>query len=532
MSEFIERRIVTGLIVSNEFARKIVAYWRDDLLVAPELQKLARWCVDFYEQYHKVPDRDIEMIFFDHLRSNRISKPEGELIEQILTRISDDYERGDQYNAGYLFDRAVAYFRSREQENLKEQLEDLTDRGEVERADDLLRSYTPTSYITSLGLEVGSEEGYRAIEEAFSIVSQPVVKYPGAFGRMVNPHMIRGGFVAFLAPEKRGKTWLMMDIAFRGLRQKANVAFFQAGDLTQSQMLRRTCIYMSRRSDQEEYCKSYYRPVGDCVKNQFNTCHRSDRNCNFGIHDEEIDSFDEDPREFENYDKLSDLAKRNSKYQPCDSATCNERRGTVWLKKEPARQPLTAKLAVESARGFFDRYKRRFKVMTVPSDSLSADDLRGALDEWEHKDDFVPDIIVVDYADLMTARVAEFRHRIDAVWKGLRAISQERHSLVVTATQADARSYAQNTLNLSNYSEDKRKYAHVTAMYGLNQDPKGREKMLGIMRINELVVREGIFNANNDVIILQDLRSGRPFLESYDKLSHHMRGPAEAGPDC
>jgi hypothetical protein len=114
----------------------------------------------------------------------------------------------------------------------------------------------------------------------------------------------------------------------------------------------------------------------------------------------------------------------------------------------------------------------------------------------------------------------------------LRAISQERHSLVVTATQADARSYAQNTLNLSNFSEDKRKYAHVTAMYGLNQDPKGREKMLGIMRINELVVREGIFNANNDVIILQDLRSGRPFLESYDKLSHHMRGPAEAGPDC
>ena len=28
-----------------------------------------------------------------------------------------------------------------------------------------------------------------------------------------------------MAPEKRGKTWLMIDIAIRALRQKANVAF-------------------------------------------------------------------------------------------------------------------------------------------------------------------------------------------------------------------------------------------------------------------------------------------------------------------
>jgi hypothetical protein len=115
----------------------------------------------------------------------------------------------------------------------------------------------------------------------------------------------------------------------------------------------------------------------------------------------------------------------------------------------------------------------------------------------------------------MAAKIAEFRHRQDAIWKGLRGISQERHALMVTATQADANSYKQSKLNLSNFSEDKRKFGHVTAMWGLNQDPGGREKQLGIMRINELVVREGLFNSQNDVVILQDLRSGRPFLESF-----------------
>jgi hypothetical protein len=516
MSEFIERRIVTGLIVSNDFMRRIGKFWEDRLLESPELQKVARWCVDHFEHYQTVPDRDIEMIYMDHLKKGRIGKAEGEIIEQILTRIADDYERGDQFNAGYLFDRAVAYFKHREHVKYNEELEDLNERGETEKADELINNYKQRNYLTVSGLEVGSEDGYKAIEEAFSVVSQPVVRYPGAFGKMVNNHMIRGGFVSFMAPEKRGKTWILMDIGFRGLRQKSNVAFFQAGDLTQAQMLRRTCIYLSHRSDQEEYCSAYWRPIGDCVKNQFDACKRLDRNCSFGIYDEGIEAYeDHGHAHFENYRNLVDLAKQHEDYKPCDSATCKERKGTVWLVEESAREPLSAQAAVESARHFFDRYRRRFKLMTVPSDSLTSDTMRQCLDEWERQDDFVPDIIIVDYADLMTAKVPEFRHRQDAIWKGLRAVSQERHSLVVTATQADAASYKQSSLNLSNFTEDKRKYAHVTAMWGLNQDPSGREKQLGVMRINELVVREGLFNSQNDVVILQDLRSGRPFLESY-----------------
>jgi len=86
---------------------------------------------------------------------------------------------------------------------------------------------------------------------------------------------------------------------------------------------------------------------------------------------------------------------------------------------------------------------------------------------------------------------------------------------VISATQADAESYKKGRLTLSNFSEDKRKLSHVTAQYGLNQDPSGREKALGIMRINEIVVREGAFSSDHEVYVLQDLAAGRPFLESY-----------------
>jgi hypothetical protein len=513
--EFIERRIVTGLIVSNDFMRRIARFWEDTFLESPEFQKIARWCLDHFDKYEKVPDRDIEMIYIDNLQKGSLSKAEGEIIEEILTRISDDYERGDLFNSGYLFDRATAYFRHRDQIELRDRYDDLVDAGDVERADELLRSYAPKSFVTTIGLEVGSEEGYKAIEEAFSIVSQPVVKYPGPIGQMMNPHLIRGGFVAFLAPEKRGKTWYMMDIALRALRQQANVAFFQAGDLTQAQMLRRMCIYFSRRSDDPAYCKPRYRAVGDCIRNQFDVCKRKDRNCAFGIYDDEMDRFIAEPHEFEKLSNLIEKAQEFDDYRPCDSHGCKDRQATVWVVEEPEKEPLTGKEAVDFARAFFTKWKRRFKLHCAPSGSLSTEDMRRVLDEWENQDDFVPDVIVTDYADIMASPEREYRHKQDGIWRGLRGISQERHSLVITATQADARSYGQSILNLSNFSEDKRKYAHVTAMFGLNQDPKGREKQLGILRVNELLVREGIFNSNNDVVVLQDLGSGRPFTESY-----------------
>ena len=112
----------------------------------------------------------------------------------------------------------------------------------------------------------------------------------------------------------------------------------------------------------------------------------------------------------------------------------------------------------------------------------------------------------------------EERHRQNKIWKQLRSLSQERHCLVVTATQADAKSYESGLLHMKNFSEDKRKYGHVTAMYGLNQDKDGREKNIGLMRINEIVLREGDYNTSKTVTVLQNLRRGRPFLGSFNGI--------------
>lgn len=518
--EFFERRIITGMIVSKDYLDRIYRFWDSSLLESPELRMVSEWCMEYYEKYKKAPDEDIEAIYMDKLKSGSLPKADAQYIEEVLTDLSDEYGRDAQFNSAYLYDQTVKYLKSRELARHNEEVQGLVDLGRIDEAEQLAQSYV--SKITNevgVGLELSSETALDCVERAFNEATQGVLSFPGALGNMWNEHLIRGGFFSLLAPEKRGKTFMLIELSMRAVRQKANVAFFAAGDMTESQLLRRICVYIARRSDREKYCEERFAPVGDCVLNQLDLCKRSDRNCDHGIfEDTDYNTFQRDYAQFINIESLKEKWEEFPDYEPCDSHSCDKRKGSVWVKKINKVRALTAAHAKTALKSFFEKHRRRFKLVAYPAGLLTVSEIRRCLDEWERLDGFVPDVIAIDYADLLSAddgKVNEFRHRQDHVWKGLRALSQERYILLLTATQADADSYKKERLSLSNFSEDKRKLAHVTAQYGLNQDPQGREKKLGIMRINEIVVREGEFSADNEVYILQDLPTGRPFLESF-----------------
>ncbi len=517
---FIERRILTGLIVSKDYIDRIHKFWQSSFLESPELRKISTWCLEHYRKYGDAPDENIQSIYMSELSANHLSKAEAAYIEEVLAGLSDEYGRGTQFNAGYLYDRTVAYCKKQELKRHNDEIQDLIDSGEVEKAEQLAKSFSPLIVDEEdRGLDLSSQEALDRIDYAFNEAIQSVVTYPGALGMMWNEHLVRGGFFSLLSPEKRGKTHWLLEISMRAIRQKSNVAFFQAGDMTESQLLRRICVYIAQKSDKEKYCQERFRPVGDCVFNQLNTCTRPDRNCDHGIfEDVALESFMQGKSNYMNLKTLKEKHKDFPEYEPCDAANCQERRGTVWVKQIPKSRPLTSKQAKKHLSAFFEKYRRHLRLMTCPAGTLTVSSIRSYLDNWERYDGFVPDLIAIDYADLLSAddgKVNEYRHRQDHIWKGLRALSQEKHALVLTATQADADSYKKGRLSMSNFSEDKRKLAHVTAQYGLNQDPSGREKELGILRINEIVVREGEFSPNNEVTVLQDLSIARSFLESF-----------------
>ena len=151
------------------------------------------------------------------------------------------------------------------------------------------------------------------------------------------------------------------------------------------------------------------------------------------------------------------------------------------------------------------------RVSVHPNSSINLAGVSSVLDRWELQHDFIPDIIIIDYADILAPEdpKKQTRDQVNDTWKALRRLSQERHCLVLAPTQANAASYGAETQDMGNFSEDKRKLAHVTGMLGLNQTPE--EKGMGVMRLNWIALRESSFNVKRCLWVGQSLTLGRAY---------------------
>lgn len=509
MDDFIERRIVTGLIVSTDYIRAVNNFWNISFLESTSAKLLSVWCLEYFETYNKSPGKDIEGIFLD--KSKGLSRDKIDDIKEILSGLSKEYERG-QFNVNYLLDQTRVYFREQGVKKLIRDINSYLSSGNLVESEKAINEYSPP-VISGEFQSINPFTNVLAVKRAFEDAQKPLIQFPinkpdmKTLGEFWNGQLVREGLVALLGPEKRGKTFMLLELGMRAKASGCNVAFFQAGDMSENQMVKRLCIYLSRKSNVPKHCEGLWLPEVDCVYNQDNTCIRKEREKNEGaLLDEDI------PEKWNNYEKLINVCKENTDHIPCRN--CKKMKGTVWLKKGHSVKPLTWKEAYKNAKSWQKKHNKSFKLSTYPNNTLTVSEIRTLLNIWEKQEEFIPDVVIIDYADILAPESKqEFRHQQNKIWQELRRLSQEKHCLVITATQAAASSYGKRSLELSDFSEDKRKYSHVTAMYGLNQDED--EKKIGIMRINALVIREDEFSITNQVTILQRLQIGRPFLGSY-----------------
>ena len=496
-----ERKILTGMIVSTKFLEGAISFYDPDLLETDFVRTIAEWCSLYFQRYRKAPGIHIKDIFDSH--SDRIEPAKRDLISDLLEDLSGEYERAEQLNVPYLLDQAEAFFKSKSLNNLAQDIKGCLLEGNVSEAEQALGGYKRVGRPMSLG---GNPfRNAETIQRAFEQDEKPLFTLPGPLGRLVGRELNRDHFLAILAPEKRGKTWWLNELAIRASLARCNVALFQIGDMSEEQTVLRLGVRMCGKSNQERYCGEQIIPCLDCKANQQGKCLK-------GLaKNSDLNNTNGDPV------KAFAAFEAGAKHKPCTECV-NEKywRGAIWWRKHDVGKPLTWREAWKVGGRFLGRMRGRdFRLSVHPSDQLSVTGLLGILDNWESFEDFIPDVIVIDYADNLAPedRREEPRHQANRTWKMLRGLSQERHCLVVVATQANAASYDQESLSMKNFSEDKRKFAHVTSMFGLNQTPG--EKRAGLMRLNAIVLREDEFFSSDEVTVGQCLRIGKPLLFSY-----------------
>lgn len=452
-----ERQILIGLIVDKNVLAKIAPKFQNGMFRTPYSNLIAQWCVNYFNKYGKPPQKHIEAIFSGWAEENK-DKNTIELIEKFLSSLSEQYEdlKKDS-NSQYIIDIAGKYFNEVKLEKLSEAIQNDVETGEINRAKERVNNYRQIELGVGTGVDVLQDK--EAIKEAFREKTEPLIQYPGALGEFFGNSLERDGFISFMGPEKRGKTWWLIDIAYRAMLQRKKVAFFAVGDMSQNQMMRR---FMIRAAARPLLAKEIKYPIKI-----------------------EKESEDENARvkyKIKNFKKPLSWQKA---YKICKN---------IMHKKIKSNKPL-------------------LKLSCFPNSTLKVKEIENILKEWE-KEEWTADVIVIDYADILNMDYygLEGRERINETWKQLRALSQKYHCLVVTATQSDADSYDVKTMGKSNFSEDKRKIAHVTGMIGLNQT--NEEKINGVMRLNWIARREEEFHEFVCVYVAGCLSIGNPAVKS------------------
>jgi len=120
-------------------------------------------------------------------------------------------------------------------------------------------------------------------------------------------------------------------------------------------------------------------------------------------------------------------------------------------------------------------------IKNFPTGSLTIPELEGFLDLLEDSKKFIPDIILMDYIDLMKIDSASYRHDLGALYKNIRGIAGKRNLAVVTVSQANKEGMESKVIRDTHVAEDVSKIA--TADIVLTYSQTESEKKLGLARL-------------------------------------------------
>jgi hypothetical protein len=455
-----ERLVLTGMIVNQSVLTRIASKWdKDGLFSSPWSNIVGKWCVDYAKRYNKAPGKQIEGIF-QTWAENHGNEEEVQLVEKYLGQLSGEYAKlKKECNPDYVIDLAGELFNKVRLAKLRDALDGDLSTNRVEDAYKRINQFGKIEIGVGQGIDLFTDEV--EFKDTFNHPREPVIIYPGAVGEFFGMTFERDSFVSFIAPGKRGKTFWLMDVAFRAMLQRKRVAFFQVGDLSKNQMKNR---FITRVAGRPLYPTKPDKPV--------------------------------------RYPKAISVSGEKAEVE------FEDRHYKTALDQEEAWKAAqkVMKEKVKSSQSYF-------KLSCHPTKTLTISGLKSTIDAWD-KANWLPDVVVIDYADILASPPGymDSREAVNHNWMGMRALSQQLHGCVVTATQGNAASYKVNQLDTSNFSEDNRKLAHVTAMIGINQSIE--EKRDQVQRLNYLVLREDDFVVTDEVFCAGCLSVANPVIRS------------------
>jgi len=405
--------VLAGMILDPTVCARISSKWKIEGLFGGRWQNIvAGWAVKHFKEYGEVLGQESVEVRFSEWAAKSKSEAAINSMEEFFYQFDQNYvEKVQGMSSEYLLDLAGQIFERVRIRNTIEQTQFDLDEDNVEKASRRLAE--------SLKVELGAgslfkpASDYERWQAAFDAdQSEPLITYPGAIGKHFGSDFSRDSFVSFIGITGIGKSFFLLDAAYRAVRQLRRVAFFECGDMSESQLTRRMGQRALRRPKKSCEVKRPLGWDGDGI-----------------LETEEMRLEGISPQEsYREWRKIS--RKRDLLRVSCHSNISINAEGISSIVEDWAREGWLPDCVI-----------------------------------CDYADILAP-----------PPGIREYRDQINATWQRLRRLSQDFHCLVLTATQADAESYEKGLLTLRSFTNDRRKNDHVTAMIGLNSNVEEKEE--------------------------------------------------------
>lgn len=375
---------------------------------------------EYIDRYKKAPKDHIADLLADKLdeKSKEVS-----LYEDILFGIRDQREN---VNADYIMGQQLENFIKRQSLrtvaiDLGKALQRDTDES-LEEADKLIRkAQTQVVSVFDAGLRLSNND--RVLDFLDNQVSAFPTGIPELDKRGFGP--TRKELWLYIAAAKRGKTWALIQLAKMAVLHRLRVCHIT--------------LEMSEDRCAQRYMQAF-----------FAMAKRKEKQI--------VQKFDRDA--------LGRLVTIDEK---------------EVIPKMAINDPDIKKKLSRKIKQFGPRLLDNIIVKQFPTGALTVSQLEAYLDNLENVERFVPDLLIVDYPDLMRLDRDNYRLAIDETYKDLRGLAVARNTALAIVSQTHRQAARSKHVNSDNVAEAYSKIAHADCIITYNQTDA--ERKMGLARL-------------------------------------------------
>lgn len=208
-----EKYIILGCIYDELFCIKLNQTADTvELLKSREAKNIVKFCFEYYSDYSTNCGNNIQ-VFLD---SNTDEKT-----EMLLKSVMEMYDKS--FNFEYYFDICFAYLRKRKLEIFNKEISVLINEDSIKDAENKIAEYNKLQKNVNNYIDILNDDD--GLINSFTYNKLKLFRLHGKFGELLKDFH-RGDLVGVGAPQKRGKTWMLMYFAIQAMLRGYKVGYW------------------------------------------------------------------------------------------------------------------------------------------------------------------------------------------------------------------------------------------------------------------------------------------------------------------